>query len=73
LSGSERQFLGAGDARCRRILPVAHQLCTNRAGAFSGALVLTDNNLNAVAPGYTAQSIALSVRALNLQSARLQP
>jgi hypothetical protein len=29
-------------------------------GAISGALVLTDNALNATAPGYTAQSIPLS-------------
>jgi hypothetical protein len=30
------------------------------AGALSGSLVLTDNNLNAAAPGYAKQSIALS-------------
>ncbi len=30
------------------------------AGSLSGSLVLTDNNLNAPAPGYTTQSIALS-------------
>jgi uncharacterized membrane protein len=30
------------------------------AGTLSGSLVLTDNNLNAAAPGYTSQSIALS-------------
>ena len=30
------------------------------AGTLSGSLVLTDNNLNAAAPGYASQSIALS-------------
>jgi large repetitive protein len=30
------------------------------AGALSGSLILTDNNLNAAAPGYAVQTIALS-------------
>jgi len=30
------------------------------AGSFSGSLVLTDNNLNAAAPGYASQAIQLS-------------
>jgi len=55
VNSSAPATLAAG-ASCQ--LPIS--FAPTAAGAFSGALVLTDNNLNAVAPGYTAQSIALS-------------
>jgi sugar lactone lactonase YvrE/uncharacterized membrane protein len=54
-SSSAAGTLGAG-ASCQ--LPIS--FTPTAAGALSGFLVLTDNNLNAAAPGYTSQSIALS-------------
>jgi sugar lactone lactonase YvrE len=47
--------LGAGDF-C--LLPISFAPTTE--GSISGALVLTDNNLNATGPGYATQNIALS-------------
>ena len=52
---SEPGTLAAG-ASCQ--LPIS--FAPTAAGALSGSLVLTDNNLNAAAPGYATQSIALS-------------
>jgi kumamolisin len=46
----------AAGASCQ--LPIS--FTPTAAGTLSGSLVLTDNNLNAAAPGYTSQSIALS-------------
>jgi hypothetical protein len=54
-SSSAAGTLAAG-ASCQ--LPIS--FTPTAAGALSGFLVLTDNNLNAAAPGYTSQSIALS-------------
>ncbi|MGA9127135.1 MAG: hypothetical protein WB425_03255 [Terracidiphilus sp.] len=52
---SEPGTLEAG-ASC--LLPISFTPTT--AGTLSGSLVLTDNNLNAAAPGYATQSILLS-------------
>jgi sugar lactone lactonase YvrE len=46
----------AADASCQ--LPISFAPTT--AGTLSGSLVLTDNNLNAAAPGYATQTIPLS-------------
>jgi hypothetical protein len=54
-SSSEPATLAAG-ASC--MLPIS--FAPTAAGTLSGSLVLTDNNLNAAAPGYTMQTIALS-------------
>jgi len=54
-AGSSAQGMLAAGATCQ--LPIGFTPATM--GAFSGSLVLTDNNLNAAAPGYTTQSIAL--------------
>jgi hypothetical protein len=54
--GSSKAGTLAAGASCQ--LPISFTPTT--AGALSGSLVLTDNNLNAAAPGYATQSIALS-------------
>jgi len=54
-SSSTPGTLAAG-ASC--LLPISFS--PTAAGALSGSLVLTDNNLNAAAPTYTSQTIALS-------------
>jgi sugar lactone lactonase YvrE len=54
-AGSPAGTLPAG-ASCQ--LPIS--FTPTAAGALIGSLVLTDNNLNAAAPGYAAQNIALS-------------
>jgi sugar lactone lactonase YvrE len=54
-SSSEPLTLVAGES-CQ--LPVS--FAPTALGTFSGALILTDNNLNAAAPGYITQSIVLS-------------
>jgi sugar lactone lactonase YvrE len=54
-SSWEPGTLAAG-ASCQ--LPIS--FAPTAAGTLSGSLVLTDNNLNAAAPGYATQSIALS-------------
>jgi streptogramin lyase len=46
----------AAGASC--VLPIS--FAPTKAGSLSGSLVLTDNNLNAAAPAYAAQTIALS-------------
>ena len=55
-SGSSQPGTLAAGASCK--LPIS--FAPTATGAISGSLVLTDNNLNAAAPGYAAQSIALS-------------
>jgi N-acetylneuraminic acid mutarotase len=55
-SGSSTAGTLAAGASCQ--LPISFTPAA--AGALSGSLALTDNNLNATAPGYTTQSIALS-------------
>jgi subtilase family serine protease/sugar lactone lactonase YvrE len=54
-SSSEPVTLAAG-ASCQLLI----SFTPTAAGALSGSLVLTDNNLNAAAPGYTTQSITLN-------------
>ena len=54
-TSSANGSLPAG-ASCQ--LPIS--FTSTAAGTLSGALVLTDTNLNAAAPGYTSQSITLS-------------
>ena len=51
-------FTLAEGARCNLSIEFAPVASAN--GTINGSLVLTDNNLNAAAPGYTTQSIALS-------------
>jgi sugar lactone lactonase YvrE len=58
-AGSSAGSLAAG-ASCQ--LPIS--FVPTAAGALSGSLVLTDNNLNAAAPSYTSQTIALSGTAI---------
>jgi hypothetical protein len=55
-AGSSTAGTLAAGASCQ--LPISFTPTT--AGALSGSLVLTDNNLNAAVPGYATQSIALS-------------
>jgi sugar lactone lactonase YvrE len=55
-SGSSTAGTLAADASCQ--LPIS--FAPAAAGALNGSLALTDNNLNAAAPGYAVQSIALS-------------
>ncbi len=55
-SGSFQPATLAAGASCE--LPIS--FAPGSAGALNGSPVLMDNNLNAAAPGYTAQSIALS-------------
>jgi len=55
-SGSSAPGTLAAGASCS--LPISFSPTV--AGTLSGSLVLTDNNLNAAAPGYATQSIALS-------------
>jgi len=55
-SGSSTPGTLAPGASCQ--LPISFTPAT--AGALSGSLVLTDNNLNATAPGYATQGILLS-------------
>lgn len=54
--GSSAAGTLAAGASCQ----LAVSFTPTAAGTLSGSLVLTDNNLNAAAPGYTSQSIALS-------------
>lgn len=55
-SGTSTEETLAPGASCE--LPIS--FAPETAGTFSGSLVLTDNNLDAAAPGYTSQSIALN-------------
>ncbi|HEY1255635.1 MAG TPA: choice-of-anchor D domain-containing protein, partial [Terracidiphilus sp.] len=55
-AGSTTAGTLAAGASCQ--LPISFS--PTEAGALSAALVLTDNNLNAAAPGYTMHSITLS-------------
>jgi sugar lactone lactonase YvrE len=55
-SGSFQPATLAAGASCE--LPIS--FAPGSAGALNGSLVLMDNNLNAAAPGYNAQSITLS-------------
>jgi sugar lactone lactonase YvrE len=55
-SGSFQPAVLTPGASC--VLPIS--FAPGAAGAFSGSLVLTDNNLNAAAPGYATQTISLS-------------
>jgi len=55
-SGSSTADTLAAGASCT--LPISFSPTV--AGALSGSLLLTDNNLNATAPGYALQSISLS-------------
>jgi large repetitive protein len=55
-TGSSTAGTLAAEASCQ----LSINFTPTTAGAFSGSLLLTDNNLNAIAPGYTFQSIALS-------------
>ncbi|NYF53550.1 hypothetical protein [Tunturiibacter gelidoferens] len=59
-SSSAAGTLAAG-ASCQLLVSFAPAI----GGNIDGALVLTDTNLNALAPGYTTQSIALSGTALD--------
>ena len=57
--------LGAGSSTAGTLAPEAScqlsiSFAPTAAGALTGSLVLTDNNLNAAAPAYTSQTIALS-------------
>ncbi|WP_232296351.1 choice-of-anchor D domain-containing protein [Terriglobus sp. TAA 43] len=61
-SGSSNAGTLAAGASCQLSVSFA----PTAAGNITGSLVLTDNNLNAVAPGYVTQSIALSGTALEL-------
>ena len=58
LVGSGASALSALAAGTACQLPISFAPETE--GALSGSLVLTDNNLNAAAPGYATQSISLS-------------
>jgi DNA-binding beta-propeller fold protein YncE len=60
-SSSTAGTLAAG-ASCQLLVSFAPVI----GGSINGSLVLTDTNLNALAPGYTTQSIALSGTALDL-------
>jgi NHL repeat len=60
-SSSTAGMLAAG-ASCQLLVSFAPAI----GGSINGALVLTDTNLNALAPGYTTQNIALSGTALDL-------
>ena len=55
-SGSSAMGTLATGASCQ--LPVS--FAPTAIGTFSGSLALTDNNLNAAAPGYAAQTVKLS-------------
>jgi sugar lactone lactonase YvrE len=55
-SGSSTAGTLAADAYC--LLPISFTPTVT--GVLSGTLTLTDNNLNAAAPGYTSQSITLN-------------
>ena len=55
-SGSSTAETLAAGASCT--LPIS--FAPTAAGTLNGSLVLTDNNLNAAAPGYTTQSIVLN-------------
>jgi hypothetical protein len=55
-AGSSTAGTLAAGASC--LLPIS--FTPTAAGALSGSLVLTDNNLNAAAPSYTTQSIPLN-------------
>lgn len=61
-SGASSAGTLAGGASCQLSLSFAPTV----AGNITGSLVLTDNNLNAAAPSYATQSIALSGTALEL-------
>ena len=58
LVGSSSPTAGTLAAGSSCLLPISFTPAA--VGALSGSLVLTDNNLNAAAPGYTMQSIPLS-------------
>ncbi|WP_172838102.1 choice-of-anchor D domain-containing protein [Terriglobus roseus] len=61
-SGASNAGTLAAGASCQLSLSFA----PTAAGNITGSLVLTDNNLNAAAPSYATQSIALSGTALEL-------